>query len=126
MLASREATTLERQLDQVVSLARLLAERLLGEALAVDPTRVVALARQALAEARGARQVTIAAHPDDVPLLERALAERQLAPPLAFVADRARARGHLRLETDIGSLDAELGPELDRLTEKLREVLARG
>jgi len=126
VLTSREATTLERQLEQSVSLARLLAERLLGEALALDPARVAALARQALAEARGARQVTIAAHPADVPLLEQALAERKLAPPLTLVADRSRARGHLRLETDIGTLDAELGPELDRLAEKLHEVLARG
>jgi flagellar assembly protein FliH/type III secretion protein L len=126
VLASRESTALERELENVVSLARLLAERLLGEALALDPTRVVALARQALAEARGARRVTIAAHPEDVPLLEHALAERKLAPPLTVVADRARARGHLRLETDIGTLDAELAPELDRLTEKLREALAHG
>jgi flagellar assembly protein FliH/type III secretion protein L len=126
VVAAREASALERELDQVVSLARLLAERLLGEALAVDPTRVVALAHQALSEARGARHISIVAHPEDVPLLEQALAERRLAPPLSVVADRARERGNLRFETDIGTLDAELAPELDRLAEKLREVLARG
>ncbi len=126
LLAARESAALERQLDQVVDLARLLAERLLGEALALDPTRVVALARQALQEARGARQLTIAAHPEDVPLLERALSAGELSPPLVVVVDRTRRRGSLRLETDIGTLDAELAPELARLAEKLREALKRG
>lgn len=126
VLAARESAALERQLDQVVDLARLLAERLLGEALALDPARVVALAREALREARGARKLTIAAHPDDVPLLERALAAGELSPPLLVVVDRERRRGSLRLDTDIGTLDAELAPELERLAEKLREALARG
>jgi flagellar biosynthesis/type III secretory pathway protein FliH len=126
VLAARESAALDRQLDQVVDLARLLAERLLGEALALEPDRVVALAREALREARGARQLTIAAHPDDVPLLERALGAGELSPPLLVIVDRERRRGSLRLETDIGTLDAELAPELDRLAEKLREALARG
>jgi len=126
VLAARESAALERQLDQVVDLARLLAERLLGEALALDPTRIVALAREALREARGARKITIAAHPDDVPLLERALAQGELDAPLLVVVDRERRRGSLRLETDIGTLDAELAPELERLAKKLRETLADG
>jgi len=126
LLAARESAAVERQLDQVVDLARLLAERLLGEALTLDPSRVVALAREALREARGARKITIAAHPDDVPLLERALDAGELTPPLLVVVDRERRRGSLRLETDIGTLDAELAPELERLATKLREALARG
>jgi flagellar biosynthesis/type III secretory pathway protein FliH len=126
VLAARESDALERQLDQVTDLARLLAERLLGEALALDPSRVVALARTALGEARGAQKLTLAAHPEDVHLLEQALAAGELSPPLVVVVDRTRRRGSLRLETDIGTLDAELAPELDRLAEKLREALARG
>lgn len=126
VLAARETAAVERQLDQVVDLARLLAERLLGEALALDPSRVVALAREAMREARGARKITIAAHPEDVPLLERALDAGELSAPLLVVVDRERRRGSLRLETDIGTLDAELAPELERLAHKLREALARG
>jgi flagellar biosynthesis/type III secretory pathway protein FliH len=122
-LGAREANARERQLDDTVALARLLAERLLGEALRVEPARVVALARQALAEARGARQVTLAAHPEDVPLLERALASGELTPPVLVVADPKRPRGSLRLDTELGTLDAELAPQLDRLAEKLREAL---
>ena len=124
-LVAREGQALERQVDQVVELARVLAERLLGEQLALEPGRVVALARQALTEARGARKVTLAAHPDDVPLLERALAAHEATPPVLVVVDTARQRGSLRLETDLGTLDAELAPQLDRLADKLREALKR-
>ena len=122
-LAAREAKSLERQLDQVVELARLLAERLLGETLRADPSRVAALARQVLTEARGARQLTLAAHPDDVPLLAAALARRELA-PVTLVADATRRRGSVRLDTELGTLDADLAPQLQRLAQKLREALA--
>jgi flagellar biosynthesis/type III secretory pathway protein FliH len=125
-LAAREENALERDLDRVVALARVLAERLLGETLALEPDRVVALARQALAEARGARRITLAAHPDDVPLLENAVKNQLFAVPLSVVSDGTRRRGSLRLDTELGVLDAELAPELDRLAEKLRELVARG
>jgi flagellar biosynthesis/type III secretory pathway protein FliH len=125
-LAAQEAQADERGLDRAVELARLLAERLLGETLALDPTRVVALAREALREARGARKLTLRAHPEDAPLLERSLAELGLDQATAsVVADASRSRGNLRIQTEIGVLDAELAPELDRLAAKLRESLAK-
>jgi flagellar assembly protein FliH/type III secretion protein L len=113
----------ERSLDRVAELARLLAERLLGEALALDPTRVVALAEQALREARGARRVCIVAHPADVPLLEQALANGRVGHVAGITPDSTRARGSLRFETEIGTLDADVAPQLDRLAERLREAL---
>ncbi|HTQ07690.1 MAG TPA: FliH/SctL family protein [Polyangiaceae bacterium] len=122
-VAAREDNARERHLDDSVALARLLAERLLGEALRADPARVVALARQALTEARGARKITLSAHPDDAPLLERALAAGELVPPVLVAVDPKRRRGSLRLDTELGTLDAELAPQLDRLAEKLREAL---
>lgn len=126
-LADHEARADERQLDRAVELARILAERLLGEQLQLDPGRVVALAREALAEARGARRVTIVAHPEDVEALERSLSALGLDPGSSRIqADTTRARGNLRLETDIGVLDAELAPQLERLALKLRQSLDRG
>ena len=59
--ATQEAAADERSLERSIELARLLAERLLGEALVLDPTRIVGLARTALAEARGARPGPVAA-----------------------------------------------------------------
>jgi flagellar assembly protein FliH len=126
-LAAREAASAERELDRMVEVARILAERLLGEALALAPERIVSLARQALAEARGARRLTIVAHPEDAERLERSLGELGVPAELTrVVADPRRPRHNLRLETDIGVLDAELAPQLERLALKLRETLGHG
>jgi flagellar biosynthesis/type III secretory pathway protein FliH len=125
-LATYEAKADERALDRSVALARLLAERLLGASLAVAPEQVVTLARQALAEARGARRLTIVAHPDDAKLLTSSIASLGVATDtLRITADGARARGSLRIETDIGVLDADLAPQLDRLALRLRETLGK-
>lgn len=124
--AAHEARADERQLDRVIELARLLAERLLGEALRLDPTRVVALARQALTEAKGARRISMVAHPEDAPMLEALLQEPNLRDaPVKVVLDPKRNRGSLRLDTDIGSLDADLAPQLARLALRLREGLGQ-
>jgi flagellar assembly protein FliH/type III secretion protein L len=122
-LRALEDQTDARSLDRLIELSRLLAERLLGEALVLDPSRVVALAEQALREARGARRICILAHPEDVPLLERALSSGRVGHVAQILADGARARGSLRFETEIGSLDADVAPQLDRLAERLREAL---
>ncbi len=123
-LRQHEARSDERELSRSVDLARLLAERLLGESLRVAPEQVVALARQALAEARGARRITLVAHPEDAKILEISLPALGLDPATAQVrADVSRTRGNLRIETEIGVLDAELSPQLERLALKLRESL---
>jgi flagellar biosynthesis/type III secretory pathway protein FliH len=124
-LATHEAKADERALDRSISLARLLAERLLGTSLALSPEQVVALARQALAEARGARRLAIVAHPEDAKLLTQSIASLGVAiDTVRILPDAARARGSLRVETDIGVLDADLAPQLDRLALRLRETLA--
>jgi flagellar assembly protein FliH/type III secretion protein L len=120
-LAAREARADELGLERAIGLARILAERLLGEALALDPSRVVALAETALAEARGARRVVLVANPEDVPALERAREYGNLTQVVRIVPSSERARGALRVESEIGVLDAALAPQLDRLTERLRE-----
>lgn len=126
-LATHEAKADERALERTVSLARLLAERLLGASLAVAPEQVVSLAKQALAEARGARRLGVIAHPEDAKLLSNALPSLGIAADtLRILPDGSRARGSLRIETDIGVLDADLAPQLDRLALRLRETLAHG
>jgi flagellar assembly protein FliH len=125
-LSLQEDRALERNLDRVVDVARVLAERLLGEVLALEPRRIVALARRALDEARGARRVTIIAHPDDAALIEEALLSAHAGGAARVLADPERPRGSLRLDTDIGVLDADLAPQLDRLLPKLRESLGHG
>jgi len=123
-LAEQRARSEERQTDRIVEIARLLAERLLGEVLELSPERVASLARQAIAQVRGAAHVTLLAHPEDVPHLQAAVQTWDLElRTLRVVPDPSAARGNLRLETEIGTLEAALGPQLDRLAAKVREEL---
>jgi flagellar biosynthesis/type III secretory pathway protein FliH len=124
-LAAREARADERGLDRSVELAVLLAERLLGEALGLRPERVVALARQALREARANHEMVIGAHPEDARILEAALDSLGCPPGTVRIeADTSRARGSLRLVTEAGVLDGALAPQLERLAARLREALS--
>jgi flagellar biosynthesis/type III secretory pathway protein FliH len=107
-----------------MSLSVLLAERLLGHALELRPEHVAALARQALVEARGARRATIEAHPLDAEALQRHLVD--VGTTDAVVEVRASAeltRGSLRVHTNLGTLDAKLTPQLERLAKALRDAL---
>jgi flagellar biosynthesis/type III secretory pathway protein FliH len=122
--ATHEAKADERALDRTVALARLLAERLLGESLRLAPDQIASIARQALSEARGARRLTIVAHSEDAKLLTKTLPTLGVAvETLRVTSDDQRARGSLRVETEIGVLDADIAPQLDRLALRLRETL---
>ncbi len=121
--AAEEART-ERDLGRAVELAALLAERMVGAALERDPAVVAMLARQALAEARGARRARIEAHPSDAATLETLIATLGVpAGAVEIVPRDDLSRGSLVLHTDLGTLDARLTPQLARLAETLRDAL---
>lgn len=123
-LRAREEAAAARDLDRAVKLATALAERLVGASIALEPKVVASLAREALAEARGARKVVFEACPADVDALRTELASIPLpAEAIELRADSSLARGDLRLHTDIGTLDAKLRPRLERLAAALRDAL---
>jgi flagellar biosynthesis/type III secretory pathway protein FliH len=117
----------ERDLDRAVALACVLAERLLGEALEKDPARVIALARQALLEARGAHRAVIEASPLDAETLRSHVVDLGFAEGstdgVEIRVDPLLLRGSLRIHTNLGSLDAQLTPQLERLAKALRDAL---
>lgn len=127
-LRALEERRAERELDRTVEIASLLAERMLGEAVAIAPERVAALAATALEQTRGARRVRVEACAEDVPALREALAA--LGEGVAeVVASDELERGSLVVHTELGRIDARLGPQLARLAGALREALrerARG
>ena len=124
VLRGREEERAERDLERAIQLATLLAERLVGGALELDSARVVAMARAALAELRGARKVTIDANPLDADALRVHLEESPLPGAAVDVrVDPALARGALVVHTDLGTLDARLRPQLERLAQALRAQL---
>jgi flagellar assembly protein FliH/type III secretion protein L len=123
-LRAQENTRDERDLDRTVELARAMAERLIGEAITLDPAKIVSMCRQTLASARQARNVVVRANPADAETLRARLPSLGLEPTAIEIhADETRTRGSLLLETDLGILDADLTIQLDRLARSLRDGL---
>jgi type III secretion protein L len=124
-LLEKERAKLDHDVDRVIAVAVALAERLLGATLELDPSCIAALARGVVAEARGARRATIEAHPVDARALRDHLTAAGLDPQAFDVhEDESLARGALRLHTDVGVIDAQLAPRLERLAAALRDALA--
>jgi flagellar biosynthesis/type III secretory pathway protein FliH len=119
-----EQLRLEHDADRVVSVAILIAERLLGAALELEPGRVAAIARVALAEAGGARQAVIEAHPVDAEALRRSLRAAGLGEVQVEVRENAAlGRGDLRLHTDLGPIDARLATRFEQLACAVRDII---
>ncbi len=123
-LRQREHEAAGRDEDRVIAVAVALAERLLGASLALEPSRIVDVARTVLDEARGARRAVIEAHPLDAGELRQRLTGGDLdLQSIEVRSDEALARGELRLHTDLGTIDARLAPRFERLTAALRDAL---
>lgn len=121
-LRTEENARDERDLDRTTELARVMAEHLIGEALALDPSKVRSIARQALASARQSRRVLLRAHPQDAEALRADLKSLGLErAAIEIHADPSRSRGSLLLDTDLGTIDANLPLQLDRLARSLRD-----
>jgi flagellar biosynthesis/type III secretory pathway protein FliH len=123
-LAQTEATRDEQALGRVVDMARLLAERIIGDALQLDAGRVSQMAQAALAEVRGAKRVRFYCHAADLQAVQAALGQAQVGPlAVEVLAREGLNRGDFRLETDVGVLQATLGSRLDLLCRTLQERL---
>ncbi len=123
-LRTHEENKAEHELDRTLELATAMAERLIGESLALDPGKILAIARQALGSARQSRRIAVKAHPVDAEALQREIARIGLeGAAIEIHVEPARPRGSLLLETDLGILDADLSIQLDRLARSLRDGL---
>jgi hypothetical protein len=124
-LRKRQAELSKNVLDRSVDFATLLAERLLGEELALAPERIRALARQVLEEAAGARHAIIVAHPRDASELRAGLGGLgSLLDSIGIEDDAQLSRGHIRVETELGVIEADLRGQLERLATQLRKLLS--
>lgn len=121
LLKRREDQMLETSLDRTTELAVALAERLIGGALALTPEIIAAMASGALSEAKGARKARIEANPIDVDALREHTAS--LGESIVIEPNAELARGSLVLHTDLGTIDARLTPQLERLARALRDAL---
>lgn len=117
VIGELEARADERNLERSMSLARLLAERLLGERLRSSDDTVVLLAQQALSEVKAARSVRLLANPEDAARLQEHLGNARSG--FVVSPDATLARGDFRIVTDVGTLDARMNERLDLLASKL-------
>jgi flagellar assembly protein FliH len=123
-LRKRQAELSRNVIDRSVDFATILAERVLGEELALSPERVRALARQVLEEAAGARHAIIVAHPRDASELRAGLGSLgSMLDSIGIEDDALLSRGHIRVETELGVIEADLRGQLDRLATQLRKLL---
>ncbi len=116
-----ERASLAKQAEAgAVELAVLLAERLVGHALRLEPQLVASLATQTLAKARGCVGMTLVAHPDDEATLRALLTTY---PSVRLEVDANLSRGDLRLVTNLGVIDATIRPQLAQLARALHSDL---
>ncbi len=115
--------TIERAEDDIIALARVLAERVIGEELTLRPERILLLARQCIREGRGSSRVSLYAHPDDAAYLRQQMDQLRMdyTVELQIQSEPDLKRGDLRVETDVGTIDARIGTQLANLAAKIRE-----
>lgn len=109
--------------QEVVDLAREIAERLLSAQLALDPQTVVNIAAESLRLVADRLNVVLYINPADLELFESKKGELQGLLPakaeLKVVTDRSIRPGGCRVETEQGKVDATLEKRMEELIKVL-------
>lgn len=104
------------------------AEQVVAGALAIEPARVVDVARNALRHLTERRHVTLVVNPDDLELVgsyvERLRAELGGIEHLAVQADRRIAPGGAVARTEAGEIDSSVETQFARAREIVAAALA--
>jgi flagellar assembly protein FliH len=114
--AQTQLDLLERDLAQrVAGVALAIARQVVRDELRLQPQHVVAVAQEALSTLLvTARHVTLRLHPEDQALVAAGAAEAVAARGARLVADARIARGGCVVESDIGSVDAQVASRWER------------
>jgi flagellar assembly protein FliH len=105
-----ETAALDQRLaDAVTATAVALSRQVLRSELAADPSRVARVATEAVdAVLASARRLVLHLNPADAPLVTGTAMETLAAREVRVVADDTVARGGCRVESDLGTVDAEI------------------
>jgi len=110
-----------------VELALFLAEKIVGGALAVDPSRVVEAVRGALRGIVERERVTVLVHPEDLELVREAMDEMRATlggiEHCEVQAERRVGRGGAIVRTQDGDVDARVETKLQRAREVVEGAL---
>ncbi len=106
----RQTEQLDAQLaDAVARTAVQLAAQVLRHELAVQPEAVAGVASEAVhAIMLSSRHVVVHVHPQDLPLVAEGADEALAARGARLVADATLARGDVRVDSDVGQIDARV------------------
>jgi type III secretion system HrpE/YscL family protein len=124
LLRAREAQgrLLREAEPQMVKLALGVARRILGRALDCDPGLVLDTVSQAVLAVRQQREIILRVHPEDLDHLrknkDRLVALLARAKEMTIRADGSVARGGCVVESELGTIDAQLDAQL-RTVEKM-------
>jgi flagellar assembly protein FliH len=125
--AAQEALA-DRLEAHAVDLALLLAEKVTGAAIAVEPELVLEAVRGALRGIVERERVTVLVHPDDLELVRAAMDDLRASlggiEHCEVQAERRVARGGAVVRTPDGDVDARVETKLARARTIVEEVLA--
>ena len=115
--------------QDAVELALRLAEHILAGVLAVEPERVIDVARIALRHLSDRRRVTLVVNPGDLELVGECVGQLQSElggiEHLGVQSDRRVGRGGVIARTDAGDIDAGIDTQLARAREIVAAALER-
>ena len=103
----------------LMDLAFKIAEKIIGKQLEIDQSTIISIVAQALQSMRQSRQITIRVHPADAKILreekddlmERLGAHREVD----IMEDKKVHQGGCIIESEIGTVEAQLHTQLERL-----------
>jgi len=109
---------------QIVSLALEIAEKVVGKALAEDPSIIASVLERAKQQVNQAKQIRVRLHPEDFKFLAETrpgmIKMGELEGRLIEILPSEEiSRGGCRLETEIGVVDATMPTQLDEIRRQL-------
>jgi len=109
--------------DVAVTLARKMAEKIVGHAVDVDPAVMADIVRQALNASRPRDStIVLRVHPEDVPALEANRSRwLEVSTAVRVLADATVERYGCVVDTPVGRIDARLATQLDVIERALRQ-----
>jgi flagellar biosynthesis/type III secretory pathway protein FliH len=110
---------LDRAREELIELAFGIAERVIGDVVRSRPDLVVELAARVIEGSRGRVELTIHAHPSDLPSLREAkprlLSRSGGTPRIRLAPCEGLARGGVVVETELGRVEASIEGQLAAL-----------
>jgi flagellar assembly protein FliH len=120
-------STLRRQAEEdLVRLSIAIARRILHREISIDPDALLGLVKAAMSKIDSREIHLIRAHPDTVPVIQKALNSADTQARIEISVDPRAERGTLLIETARGQLDASLETQLLEVQRGFTDLVTNG